>query len=163
MTERFTPARSTTRAPAVVTVCVAVLASLSCGTPDPDLIPDEVLQATLGLAEGDRVHTVTVTTGVGERSEPDTVVVRPGDLVQFVTTDWFVHEVRFDVEALDPAARSFLVRTAQMASPPLLQRDARFVVSFADAPEGRYPYVLVGNRASGAGAVVVTTIDPSDG
>ena len=51
--------------------------------------------------------------------------------------------------------RDFLERTGQLASPPLLQQDARFVLSFREAPAGRYPFHLRGNRASGDGVVIV--------
>lgn len=139
------------------------LIMLACSDPDPELVPDAVLQATLGLDVDQRVHTIAVTTGVNERSDPDSLAVLPGDFVEFVSTDWFVHEVRFDVDALEADARDFLARTEQLASPPLLQRDARFVVSFEGAPLGRYPYVLVGNRGSGGGEVVVGLSAPPPG
>jgi len=139
------------------------LIMLACSDPDPELVPDAVLQATLGLDVDQRVHTIAVTTGVNERSDPDSLAVLPGDFVEFVSTDWFVHEVRFDVDALEADARDFLARTEQLASPPLLQRDARFVVSFEGAPVGRYPYVLVGNRGSGGGEVVVGLSAPPPG
>jgi len=75
--------------------------------------------------------------------------------VQFVSADWMVHEIRFDVDSVDAPVRGFLERTGQAASPPLLQRDARFVLTFAEAPPGRYPYLLEGNRDSGRGVIVV--------
>ena len=153
--------RGLRRATARVTVASLLpLVTLACSDPDPELIPDAVLQATLGLEVDQRVHTIAVTTGVNERSDPDSLAVLPGDFVEFVSTDWFIHEVRFDVDALEADARDFLERTDQMASPPLLQRDARFVVSFEGAPIGRYPYLLVGNRGSGGGEVVVTVSTP---
>lgn len=154
--DRLSGSKTLARVPAL-----ALLILMACSEPDPELIPDAVLQATLGLDVDDRVHTIALTTGVGERSDPDSLAVLPGDLVEFVSTDWFIHEVRFDLEALDPDARDFLIRTEQDASPPLLQRDARFVVSFEGAPLGRYPYSLVGNRASGGGEVVVALSVPA--
>ena len=75
--------------------------------------------------------------------------------MQFVTTDWLVHEVHFVTDSLGPSERTFLERTGQGASPPLLQEDARFVVSFREAPPGRYAFRLEGNRAPGAGVVIV--------
>ena len=123
--------------------------------PDPDLLPDDRLRAELGLTDRDRVHTVSVRAGVGERADPDLLEVRVGDLVQFVSTDWMVHEVHFELDSVDSDARSFLERTTQVASPPLLQRDARFVLTFANAPIGRYPYRLEGNRDEGRGVIVV--------
>ena len=123
--------------------------------PDPDLVPDDRLRAELGLTERDRVHTVAVRAGVGERSDPESLEVLVGDLVQFVSTDWMVHEVHFELDSVSAAARAFLEETMQAASPPLLQRDARFVMTFASAPPGRYPYRLEGNREEGRGVIVV--------
>jgi plastocyanin len=122
-------------------------------------MPDEVLQTELGLTPDDRVHTIRISTDTAERADPASVTVEPGDYVQFVTADHFVHEVAFALDSLSVPGRAFLERTEQGASPPLLEIDQRFVVSFTGAPEGRYPYSLAGNRADGAGEVVVAA-DP---
>lgn len=143
---------------ALATIGLVLVAA--CEPTDPALIPDAVLQAELGLTERDRVYTVTVRTGVGERATPDSVVVERGDFVQFVSDDHFVHEVRFQLDALSPAQRAFLTETGQDASSPLLRRGARFVLTLLDAPPGSYPYALEGNRAPGSGVLVVR--DPAD-
>ena len=150
--------RSTRRRTALTAGVVAAL--FACEAPDPELMPDERLQAELGLTLKDRVHTVDVRTGVGEQAEPDSLVVASGDLVQFVSTDWMVHEVQFELDSLGAEARRFLESLGQDASPPLLQRDARFVLTFENAPAGRYPYRLAGNRDGGRGVIIVA---PSDG
>lgn len=136
-----------------------VLVTSACEQRDPELVPDEVLQTELGLTPDDRVHTVRISADTAERADPTSVIVEPGDYVQFVSADHFVHEVAFTLDSVSGPGRAFLQRTGQSASPPLLEVDARFVVSFIGAPEGRYPYALMGNRASGAGEVVVET-DP---
>lgn len=133
----------------------ALLLAAGCEEPDPELVPDEVLQGELGLTEEDRVHTVRISTGTQERAEPSSLTVLPGDYVQFVSGDRLVHEVRFRIDSLSAPARTFLTRTGQGASPPLLEMDARFVVSFVGAPVGRYPYGLEGNRGAGSGEIVV--------
>lgn len=130
----------------------------SCEAPDPELVPDAVLQSQLGLTPDDRVHTVRISTGVAERADPASVTVEPGEYVQFVSSDFLVHEVSFVLDSLDAPARAFLERTGQRASPPLLEQDARFVVSFVAAPPGRYPYALSGNRAPGNGEIVVDSL-----
>lgn len=142
---------------AFVVAAIAFLSTTGCEPVDPTLIPDAQLQAKLGLTEDDRIHTVQISTGASERSDPASVTVSAGELVQLVSTDWFVHEVRFDVEAMAPDARTFLERTGQTASPPLLQEGSRFVLSFANAPVGRYPYLLQGNRGNGLGEIVVAS------
>lgn len=138
----------------IVLALVPLVAS-ACERTDPELVPDEVLQSELGLDANDRVHTVRVSAGREERAEPALVSVHEGDYVQFVTGDHLVHEVAFRLDSLGASARAFLARTGQSASPPLLEIDARFVVSFVGAPPGRYPYALSGNRAPGAGEIVV--------
>jgi len=136
---------------------IAVLVATGCEAPETELTPDAELQRELGLSPDDRVHTVSISTGVSERAEPDSIVVSPGDYLQFVSDDWLVHEVRFQVDDLETAAGRFLESTGQLASPPLLQLGARFLLAFEDAPMGRYPYILQGNRESGTGLIVVAS------
>ena len=121
----------------------------------PELRPDEVLKEELGLTDRDEVYRITVTGGDLELLEPREVVIEAGAFVEFVTTDWRVHEVIFALDSLSREAREFLERTDQVASPPLLQRESRFVVWFDGAPAGRYPFVVEGNTSPGRGAVVV--------
>lgn len=142
----------------IVSFALATLVALAaCEEPDPELVPDEVLQSELGLTVDDRVHTIRLSTGVAERASPDSLTVRPGDYVQFVSDDRMVHEVVFDVDSLPALARTFLQRTGQDRSPPLVELDARFVVSFVGAPEGLFTYTLAGNRGAGSGSIVVET------
>jgi len=119
-------------------------------------MPDDVLRRELGLSDEDRVHTVLLTGGEIEVADPVIDSVEPSAFVQFVTADWFVHEVRFEADSLGAEARDFLERTEQMASPPLLYKDSRFVVSFEGAPPGMYPYLLEGNGQPGRGLIVVS-------
>lgn len=124
-------------------------------SPDPALLPDSVLRAELGLTDADRVHRITLSGGSAEQVAPDSVLVTVGDWVEFVASDWRIHEIRFDAAGLGPEARTFLEGSDQVASPPLMAPDARFVVSFRGAPEGRYPFRVEGNGAAGGGVVVV--------
>jgi hypothetical protein len=121
----------------------------------PQLQPDQVLRDELGLTDRDEVHRILLTAGAAEETAPDSVTVPPGAWVEFVTGDWRVHEVRFLSDSLDAPARAFLEGTDQLASPPLVDRDARFVVFFGDAPPGRYPFVVEGNGSPAHGVVVV--------
>lgn len=139
---------------------LALMATVSVGTGcrdvrDPSLFPDSLLRAELGLTEADRVHRVALRGGASEGVMPDSVEVREGDWLEFVTDDWRVHEVHFESEGMGGTAWAFLEDSDQVASPPLVQLDARFVVSFLDAPEGRYPFRVEGNGASARGVVVV--------
>lgn len=135
---------------------VLVLLTLACGRSVlPENRPDEVLREKLGLTDKDEVHRVTLTGGRAEVLDPAVTTVPAGAWVEFVTADGRVHEVRFEADSLGAEARAFLERTDQMASPPLVNEGERFVVSFRDAPEGRYPFTAEGNEGPARGVVVV--------
>ena len=138
----------------MVVAWVAVAAGCG-GAPDLSLRPDSVLQAELGLTDGDRVHTVTLLGGASEAVDPPTLEILGGDWVEFRSGDWRIHEVRFLLDSIPGEARTFLEGTDQVASPPLVQKDARFVGSFRDAPEGRYPFTVEGHGTAVHGVVVV--------
>lgn len=128
---------------------------LRAGRVDPELVPDSILQAELGLDDRDRVFGIVLLGGEREQADPAEVVIEGDAFVEFVTGDWLVHEVRFEVDSLAPEARAFLEDSDQVDSPPLLRQDSRFVVDFTGAPRGRYPYRLEGNGAPGRGVVVL--------
>lgn len=133
-----------------------VLAPAACERIDPELQPDPLLRDSLGLGGGDRVHTVRISAETSrERAQPETVRVLPGDFVQFVTGDHRPHTVSFLVDSLADTAAAFLRRTGQEGSPPLVDAESRFVVTFRGAPEGRYPFVVEGTGEHARGAVVV--------
>lgn len=137
---------------------VALALAGGCSPPgagDAHLRPDSVLRAELGLGDADRVHRITLVGGEREEVAPREVQISPGHWVEFVTADWRVHEIRFEVDSLGPEALAFMEGMDQMESPPMVERGARFVVSFRDAPEGRYPFRAEGNGDPGGGVVVV--------
>ena len=141
-----------------VGAALAMATAAACSRPpgpDPALQPDSVLRAELGLGDADQVHRVEIRGGAQEQLAPAEIQVPQGHWVEFVTADWRVHEVRFEVDSLDADALDFLAGTDQVDSPPLIELGARFVVSFADAPEGRYPYLVEGNALPARGVVVV--------
>lgn len=127
-----------------------------CRQRDAELEPDALLRDSLGLEEDDRVHRIRLAGEDNrESAEPATVQVRPGDYVEFVTADRRVHAVAFAMDSLSAAAAAFLRGSGQEGSPPMMEPDSRFVVSFAEAPAGRYPFVVVGNGTLARGSVVV--------
>jgi plastocyanin len=107
------------------------------------------------LSDKDEVHRIVLSGGEREVFDPEQVEIVQGVWVEFVSADWRVHEIRFEVDSLSAAGRTFLEDTDQVASPPLVDRGARFVVSFAGAPDGRYPFIAEGNGAPGRGVVIV--------
>jgi len=122
---------------------------------NPELQPDELLRSELGLTDRDEVHRVVITGGDVELAAPQATTIPPGAYLEFVTGDWFVHEITFELDSMHPLARAFLESTDQVASPPLLRLDSRYVVDFEGGPPGRYPYLLEGSGAVGRGVVVV--------
>jgi plastocyanin len=135
---------------------MVLLLAAACGRSVPPTDrPDEVLRAQLGLTDKDEVHRVTLTGGSTEVLSPVQTTVPVGAWVEFVAGDGRVHQVSFEADSLGIEARAFLERTDQMASPPLVNKGQRFVVSFRDAPEGRYPFRAEGNGGPTRGVVVV--------
>jgi plastocyanin len=122
---------------------------------DTSLGPDSVLMAELGLTSADRVHRVRLSGGEIERADPAETEVAPGAYVEFITTDWLIHEVVFEADSMSAEQWAFLERTDQVASPPLIDLGSRYVLTFAAAPPGRYPFTLEGNGRPGRGAIVV--------
>lgn len=134
-----------------------LLSSVGCEQVNPALRPDLQLIEELGLSRTDRVHTVRLTVADQELAYPDSLLVQEGDYIQFVSDDWFLHEVRFDSTAMSKHAWEFMVLNNQASSPPLLQHGARFLISFVDASPGVYPFLLEGNREPGSGVIVVAS------
>jgi hypothetical protein len=133
-----------------------LLLSTACRSePDPTFQPDSVLQAALGLTSRDRVYRVNVSGGEVERAEPAALSIAAGSYVEFVSADWLVHEILFDTASLSTEQRSFLEETDQLHSPPLIDRGSRYVLSFVNAPPGRYAFRLEGNGRASMGAIVV--------
>lgn len=135
-------------------VAAASISGCERGVP-AELQPDEVLRSELGLGDDDEVHRVVLTGGAGERVDPVETVVPPGAWVEFVSGDFRIREVHFLTEEMAAEAVRFLELTDQLDSPPLVDRDARFVVSFSDAPSGRYPFRVEGETTPGRGVVRV--------
>lgn len=139
-------------------LAVTLCAVGSCEPPpDADTLPDDLLRAELGLTASDRVHRVELTGGERERADPVVISIEPDAHVEFITTDWLIHEVIFEEDSLVGARWDFLERTDQTSSPPLIDKESRYLLSFVDAPTGRYPYRIEGNGAAGTGVIVVTS------
>ncbi|MEJ2539823.1 MAG: hypothetical protein P8188_07625 [Gemmatimonadota bacterium] len=108
------------------------------------------------LRPGDRVESVEIRFGeVGEVVEPDSVGIEPGDWVDFRTDDGSPRLVRFALEEMNDSQRAFLDERGAAVSPPLVAVGAHWVVSFIDAPPGRYPFRVEGARGSVRGVVQV--------
>jgi hypothetical protein len=115
-----------------------------------------MLQDSLGLTAEDHVHRVTLSNQSGTESvEPADVVLQPGSYLEFQTKDRHVRVVSFVMNELSAAQAEFLRSTGQDRSPPLVELDSRFVISFQAAPLGRYPFLVEGSGTPARGAVRV--------
>lgn len=149
---RLRPLRRST---ALIAVAVGALA---CRDEVPEeLRPDALLRDSLGLTDDDAVHVVRIDgSGGRDRAVPARLSIRPGERVSFTTTDGRLHHVRFDTAVTAPGPTRWLTSGGRLLSPPLINRDSRWVVAFDDAPPGVYPFRLEGNGAPGGGVVEVT-------
>lgn len=161
MRDSATPGCPTTGRPGVLVLAVALAALLACGKSD---LPGESAELEIGdetvrLEPGVQVVDVLLRfrTATAVPVEPDTVRIRPGDIVRFVTGDSRPHAVVFDAARLPPEARAFLERTGQLRGPPLIQEGAAWVLSFEGAPPGTYPFV---DLSQDVGGIVVVAAPP---
>jgi hypothetical protein len=145
------------RTRAAVLIAALLLPLGACGeeagNPHP---PDALLQDSLGLSGDDRVHRLVLgTRGGADFVEPLEVAVEPGAYVEFFSEDRRVRTVAFLLDSLSADQAEFLRAGGQDRSPPLLELESRFLVTFEDAPLGRYPFVVEGNERPIYGTVVV--------
>jgi plastocyanin len=107
------------------------------------------------LPPGTRIHDVRIGSAAPPSEfDPDTIHVRPGDVVRFTVSATDTHAIAFDAAALTPDQGDFLSRTHQLRGPPLIAAGATWVVSLADAPPGAYPFLCMTHGARGVLRVV---------
>lgn len=129
---------------------------VACGEAPPGEEPDPIFQDSLGLGPRDEVRSVEIRFGSGGESlTPDSLEIFPGQWVDFHAADGSPRTVGFVEEDLSGAARAFLAEASLLSSPPLLGRDAHWVVPFQGAPPGAYPYRVTGPLGSTAGVILV--------
>lgn len=136
----------------------------ACESPggDPDALSSEEAEA-VGLPPGTRLHRVTLGgRGAEEHAVPTVVQASPGDAVEFRTVDHRVHTLEFLTDSLSVEAFDFLEASGQTASPPLVARGTRFIVSLQNAPVGRYPFMSMGHGGRAYGVLVVGPPPDSD-
>lgn len=110
--------------------------------------------AEVSLPSGAELHDVAIGgAGASDSIAPTSVSASPGDAVRFTVRDHRTHAVIFDPDSLPGPAREFLERTGQLRGPPLVNEGTAWVVSLADAPPGRYPFVCLSHGARGVIAV----------
>jgi hypothetical protein len=124
---------------------------------EPPPPSDPELAEALGLPADTPIHAVELVDRSGQVGVfPSTLALTSGSVVQFRTRDRRTYGVRFLVAEMSSAQRDFLSERGQVSSPPLVEEGARFVVTFQEAPAGRYPFVVEGQGSPGHGEIVVT-------
>ncbi|HUF11993.1 MAG TPA: plastocyanin/azurin family copper-binding protein [Longimicrobiales bacterium] len=123
--------------------------------------PRDVVRLETGevkLPDGAQRHDIRLE-GVGAQGEmtPAAVEARIGDAVAFAAADALTHSVVFLSDRLDGAQIAFLESTGQMRGPPLLSEGSTWIVTFAGAPPGDYPFACA--LHGGAGTI---RLAPSD-
>ncbi len=142
-------------APWAALACAVFLGIGAClrDAPPPT---DPALAEALGLPPSTPIHRLDLVDRDGRIGVfPGDLEIRPGSVVQFVTRDRRVYSVHFEADSIGAPGRAFLEETAQGSSPPLVEAGARFVVTFAGAPEGAYPFRVEGQGAVARGRIVV--------
>lgn len=141
---------------------ILVLLAGACGRPEsPEsraLI--ELAEDTIELGRGASLADVLVRSAAATTAvfEPETLTIRQGDVIRFITADRHPHAITFDPERLAPEHAHFLRATDQLRSPPLITEGAAWVVSFEEAPPGIYPFVDLSQDRQGM--IIVVPADP---
>jgi plastocyanin len=151
------PGPSIRERPGAIFILLA-LALLGCGReegPEKRAVL-ELAEDTIRLERGVTLNDVLVRSGTAQSTafEPDTIRINAGDVVRFITADRHPHAIAFEATQLAPALEEFLRRTSQLRGPPLITEGASWIVSFADAPAGTYPFIDLSQNARGA--IIVT-------
>lgn len=138
-----------------------MVTALGCGraeTPESRALL-ELAGDTIELERGASIADILVRSAATASAvfEPDTVTIRQGDVVRFITADRHPHAISFDPAGLAPATAAFLRQTDQLRSPPLIAEGASWIVSFQGAPPGVYPFVDLSQDRRGAIVVILPT------
>jgi plastocyanin len=121
----------------------------------------ELAEDTIRLESGVALVDILVRSGSTAAAPftPDTVRIQQGDVVRFTTLDRHPHAITFEVAGLTPEIATFLERTGQLRSPPLITEGGSWVISFTDAPPGAYPFIDLSQDARGL-IIVEQPVEP---
>jgi len=128
--------------------CAAL--ALACGAPEQ--APRVEFEGGAVDLEGSTiVHEVSLerrTEGV-EVFVPAVIEAAAGDAVRFTSQTLDTHALAFRMNRLSPEQQSFLARSGQEASTPILERGHAWVLTLEGAPAGAYPFVCLIHDAEG--------------
>lgn len=148
---RRTPWRGGGRLGALILAAGMFLSGCLREAPPPS---DPELAEALGLSPRTPIHRISLADREGRIGVfPSVLEIGARDVVQFRAEDRRVYGIRFLEAEMSSASRDFLADRHQLASPPLVEAGARFVVSFEGAPEGIYPFLVEGSGGSQRGEI----------
>lgn len=115
----------------------------------------ELLNDTVELAQGVRVHDVAVSRTASGDFDPQAPSAQTGDVVRFISQDAGNHAIAFEGSALSDTARAFLDTTGQLRSPPLITAGSTWIISLDGAPPGVYTFRCATHGSQGQLTVAV--------
>src|SRR5262245_36185123 len=91
--------------------------------------------------------------------DPANLTVHPGDVVEFVNTSGFPHNVGFEPNQIPSGAAAVLNgtmanRTASLLGPMMSTANQTYRINFAHAPVGAYHYFCLPHKALGMVGVI---------
>ncbi|HUH14197.1 MAG TPA: hypothetical protein VMK65_13865 [Longimicrobiales bacterium] len=129
---------------------VLALAATGCDRVPGGAAELELDGETVTLPAGAEVVEVAIETdGGNDRFEPARPEAAVGDVVRFANGQLGTHAIAFERDGVGAEQFAFLERTLQLSSPPLVGRDAAWVVSLEEAPPGSYPFRCMTHGARG--------------
>jgi plastocyanin len=158
----LTPAvlQASARRIARVGACLVLIVHGACdrvARPGADAGPRviELAHDTIRLEAGERLIDVQVRREASSDFEPAQVHAQQGDYVRFTAEDRAGHAIVFVTDGLTAEMRSFLERTGQLHSPPLIPVGASWVITLEGAPAGDYPFRCATHDGRGMLSVTV--------
>jgi plastocyanin len=104
---------------------------------------------TIRLESGVRLIDVRVERQAGGEFDPSAVEARQGDVIRFTAGDHGGHAIAFDAAGLTAEMMTYLERTGQLRSPPLITSGSAWVIKLDDAPAGTYTFRCATHDVSG--------------
>jgi plastocyanin len=152
--------QASARRVARVGACIALILYPSCdrvARPGADAGPRviELAHDTIRLEAGERLIDVQIRREAAGDFEPAQVQAQQGDYVRFTTEDQAGHAIVFVTDGLTAEMRSFLERTGQLHSTPLIPVGATWVITLDGAPAGDYPFRCATHDGRGVLSVTV--------
>lgn len=146
-----------------------VLVAAACGGEKGGQTADSTAMAPAGGDTGAMAQTAPMTgtahdvnmvlEGSDYKYVPATLTIAPGDVVRFHNVSGGPHNVQFYPDSIPAGAAAALNagmpdRSGELAGPLLVEPNAVYTISFANAPTGEYHYYCLPHQAMGMKAQI---------